>query len=95
MENQEEMVKVESWILFLGDWDGGNPKYYYNEKEDTFQNKFSTQCAFLSEDDCFKKEKELNLDGLQIAKGTFDLPKETMINSLMSVLEKADLVKRN
>lgn len=95
MENQKESVKVVAWILGLVNWESSEPVFYYNTVEDKFERQFSNQCAYLSEKDCEKKEKELNIDGLQVIKGTMDYPKEVLIDSIMSTFVEAGLIKNH
>lgn len=95
MENQNEMVKVETWVLGLVNWESSEPVFYYNTVEDKFERKFNNQCAYLSEKDCEKKEKELNIDGLQVIKGTMDFPKDVLINSIMDTFVEAGLIKNH
>lgn len=85
MKQQEEMIKVDSWILYLSKYDIDEPVFYYNPVTDSFDRKFSTECSFWSEEACIKKENELNLDGIYSAKGTIDVPKEFLIDTIMSV----------
>lgn len=88
MKNQNEMVKVETWALTLNKCESGplTPVFYYNHIDDTFERKFSMKCAYLGENECIKKEKDLNIFGLEIVKGTMDIPKDTLIDSVMEVI---------
>lgn len=87
MDNQNEMVKVETWTLILTKFESGpvTPIFYYNHIDDIFERKFSIKCAFLGEKECIAKEKELNIFGLESVKGTMDVPKDILIDSIMEV----------
>ncbi|MDE0582208.1 hypothetical protein ON064_04000 [Planococcus sp. A6] len=95
MAEKPEMVKVESWILYLGDYDTEEPAFYYNPSTDAFDRKFTTVCAFHSEREAKVKELDLNLEGLQIAKGTFDFPREALIEIVTQVFEESGLIEGN
>ncbi|BAQ11465.1 hypothetical protein OXB_2995 [Bacillus sp. OxB-1] len=95
MVEQIEMAKVETWVLCLGGWESNEPIFYYNPEEDKFQRQFSGKCAYWSEKHCLEKEKELSLDGLQVVKGTMDIPKEDLINSIMEAFVETGLIKKD
>lgn len=94
MTKQTEMVKVTTWVLCLVDWDSNNPVFYYNPREGVFQRQFNSQCAYWSEEPCLEIEKELNLEGVQVLKGTMDVPRDHLIDSIMEAFVGVGLVKK-
>lgn len=85
MSEQKEMIDVDTWTLYLGDYESNEPVFYYNTKLDVFERKHSNACSFWSEEECKKKDAELNIDGLQIGKGLTRMPKEYLVDTFMSV----------
>lgn len=88
----DEIVKVESWVLCLIDFESEEPTFYYNQINDSFERKFSNQCAYWSKDQCEVKENELNIVGLEIVKGTMDVPKDLLIDSIIETFEELGLI---
>lgn len=86
------MVAVSTWVLCLCDENTELPSYYYNPNTDAFQRNFNTECAFLEEKMCLEKQKELNVEGLQMVKGSMDYPKELLIEIIMESFEESGLI---
>lgn len=86
-----EMVQVNTWVLHLPDLHTDEPVFYYNPRTDSFQREFSNQCAFLIEEECKRKEKELNLDGVSIAKGITEVPKQALVDTFVETIYETDL----
>ena len=76
--SQQEMVKISTWVLCLCDENTDMPTFYYNHEEDVFQRGFTNKCAFLDEKTCLEKQSVMNLEGVQVVKGTTDYPKEQL-----------------
>lgn len=96
MEKLNEMVKVETWTLTLTKCESGQltPIFYYNHVDDIFEREFSMNCAYWVEKECVKKEKELKIYGLEMVKGTMDVPKEHLIDSIMETFVELGLVQK-
>ncbi|MGE7838029.1 hypothetical protein [Viridibacillus arvi] len=96
MEKLSEMVKVGTWALTLTKCESGTltPVFYYNHVDDIFERKFSMNCAYWVEKECVKKEKELKIYGLEMVKGTMDVPKEHLIDSIMKTFVELGLVQK-
>lgn len=62
-------MKLESWAIGLGTWDGGDPEFYYNTVRDTWVRGFQGGCMFHSEEEANTKNKELNAYGTEVVKG--------------------------
>lgn len=80
---QQEMIQVTTWVLCLCDESTDLPTFYYNQLEDIFQRNFSNQCAFVNEKTCLEKQNALNLEGVQVVKGSIDYPKELLMNIIV------------
>lgn len=95
METKNEMVKVETWTLVLLEAKSGptTPVFYYNPVDDVFERKFNSNCGYWSEKPALDMEKKLNIEGLEVVKGTMDVPKELLINSIMETFVEHGLVK--
>ncbi|MFY0742136.1 hypothetical protein AB1K09_06340 [Solibacillus silvestris] len=89
----EAIVKVESWVLCLIDFESKEPSFYYNPINESFERKFSNQCAYLSREQCEVKESELNIVGLEIVKGTMDVPRDLLIESIIETFDELGLIK--
>lgn len=89
----EAIVKVESWVLCLIDYESEEPSFYYNPINESFERKFSNPCAYWSRKQCEVKESELNIVGLKIVKGTMDVPKDLLIDSIIETFDELGLIK--
>lgn len=90
--SEQEIVKVSTWILCLCDENTDLPTFYYNNKNDAFQRNFNTDCAFLEEKMCLEKQNALNVDGVQMVKGTMDYPKELLVDIITEVFSETGLI---
>ena len=54
---------------------------------------FSNQCAYWSREQCEAKESELNIVGLEIVKGTMDVPRDLLIDSIIETFDELGLIK--
>lgn len=95
METQKEMVKVETWTLVLIEAKSGpiTPVFYYNPMDDIFERKFNSNCGYWSEKHALEMEKKLNIEGLEVVKGTMDVPRVQLIDSIMETFVEHGLVK--
>ena len=89
----DAIVKVESWVLCLIDFESEEPSFYYNPFNDNFERKFSNQCAYWSREECIVKESELNIVGLEMVKGTMDVPRDILIDSIIETFDELGLIK--
>lgn len=92
MKSEVEMINVETWIIGITGQESNQPEFYYNSKKDIFQRKFNKQCAFFSEKDALAKERELDLFIVDIIKGTIEVPKEELINTIVEAFRKQGLI---
>lgn len=92
MKGEVEMINVETWIIGITGHESNQPEFYYNTKKDIFQRQFNRQCAFFSKEDALEKEKELDLFIVDVIKGTIEVPKEELINTIVEAFEKQDLI---
>lgn len=93
-QDKTDTLKVEGWVLCLIDSNSGEPKFYYNPKKDIFERKFNKKYVFWSKEDCVAKVKILNVEGLEMLKGTMDVPKDTLIDAIMEIFVEKGLVKK-
>lgn len=91
-EERNEIVKMETWVLCLCDFDKEDPVYYYNHVEDVFERKFNNRCAYWDEKSCVEKRDQLNLDGLQMFNGLMDFPRNILIDCITEVFEEVGLI---
>lgn len=89
----EAIVKVESWVLCLIDFEREEPSFYYNPINKSFEREFSNQCAYWSREQCEVIESELNIVGLEIVKGTMDVPRDVLIDSIIETFDELGLIK--
>jgi hypothetical protein len=80
MIEKMEMVKVDTWTLQLQGAEEGKA-YYYNPREDLFENKFMHQCGFLHKHECEQTKMNLNLPYVKVEKVTVEVPKQSLVDS--------------